>query len=93
MNDAESVSEILNRLDDFNLELFEVLTTTLDYMMKYCDQHGIPIRKDEALFNLIAYAKRINKAILDLEETIISRKSQFKEDGSPTDKRTEPRKK
>jgi len=52
---------------DLNLELLDVLTTTLSRIQKYCDEHDIPLRNESSIYRLITLSRKVMKEMDDAE--------------------------
>jgi len=64
---------------DLNLELLDVLTTTLSWIQKYCDKHNIPLRTEDSLYQLITLSRKVMKEI-DVAEINLAKSSFFLSD-------------
>ena len=74
------------QLYDLNLELLDVLTTTLSWIQKYCDEHNIPLRNEDSLYRLITLSRKVMKE-MDAAEINLAKSFFFSSDESKQRKR------
>jgi hypothetical protein len=66
MKRSFTVQEI-EQLRNLNIELMEAVTHVAIHLLKYAEQHAIPLPDDSALINLLAH---VRKAIREINEEI-----------------------